>query len=190
MRSERWQKSHCLSWYKRRRWPSFAHKSIFVGVQELAGTRQRLLEHKDWRPDGSLRVRGGGALCPRVALLGAETDPSARISPLGTWEGVSKGGSSPSSALLSPLAQTLGSPAWLGWGEARSRAPRASIFQGTWVLLITWGPHQGAQTIADTVLVVLLTPGPHVIHIPSPGPAACVGPHGGIQAFADGLRDT
>ena len=117
MRSERWQESHCLSWYKHRLWPSFADKSIFVGAQELAGTRQQPLEHKDWRLDGSPRVRGGAALCPRGALLSAETDPSARISPVGRWERVSKGGSSPSSALLSPLVQDTGVTCVAGGGE-------------------------------------------------------------------------
>ena len=28
---------------------------------------------------------------------------------------------------------------------------------------------------------------PHLIHIPSLGPAPCVGLHGGIQTFSDGL---
>ena len=69
-----------------------------------------------------------------------------------------------------PLSGTLGSPAWLGgWGEARSTASRARILQGTWVLLTTWRPHQGAPNHCRHHACGPAHPWtPHLIHIPLP----------------------
>ena len=68
-----------------------------------------------------------------------------------------------------PLSRTLGSPAWLGWGEARSTASRARILQGTWVLLTMWRPQQGAPNHCRHRACGPADPwAPHLIHIPLP----------------------
>ena len=68
-----------------------------------------------------------------------------------------------------PLSRPLGSPTWLGWGEARSTASRARILQGTWVLLTMWRPQQGAPIHCRHRACGPADPwAPHLIHIPLP----------------------
>ena len=68
-----------------------------------------------------------------------------------------------------PLSRPLGSPTWLGWGEARSTASRARILQGTWVLLTMWRPQQGAPNHCRHRACGPAHPwAPHLIHIPLP----------------------
>ena len=106
---------------------------------------------------------------PEWPCLAPRQTPRHRISPVGKMRAREQGQvlifqCTP----LSPCPGHWGHLRGCGWGEARSTAPRARILQGTWVLLTTWRPHQGAQTIADTVLVVLLTPGPLISSTPLP----------------------
>ena len=106
---------------------------------------------------------------PEWPCLAPRQTPRHRISPVGKMRAREQGQvlifqCTP----LSPCPGHWGHLRGCGWGEARSTAPRARILQGTWVLLTTWRPHQGAQTIADTVLVVLLTPGPLISSTPRP----------------------
>ena len=60
-----------------------------------------------------------------------------------------------------PLSRTLGSPAWLGGGERPgAQHPGLEFFKGHGSYWPHGDPTREPQTIADTVLVVLLTPGP------------------------------
>ena len=112
------------------------------------------------------------------------TDPSAQDFTCGEnksmWARVV---SSPSSALLSPLIQDTGVTCMAGGGERPgAQHPGLEFFKGHGSYWPRGDPTRKPQTIADTMLVVLLTPGPLISSTsPSPGPGPCVGLHGGIQ---------